>query len=69
LLSRLGPAKTITALAHHLARLVYRMLKLGSHYVDTGLAAYEDKVRQQQRKWLDKKAAELDLHLVPLGSS
>ena len=69
LLSRLGPAKTITALAHHLARLVYRMLKFGSHYVDTGLAAYEDKVRQQQRKWLDRKAAELDLRLVPLGSS
>ncbi|MGI8962250.1 MAG: hypothetical protein ACR2IV_21325, partial [Bryobacteraceae bacterium] len=35
--SRLGPAKAITAMAHHLARLFYRMIKYGSHYLDHGM--------------------------------
>jgi len=29
--------KAITAMAHTLARLVYRMLKFGHHYVDQGI--------------------------------
>ncbi len=32
--SRLGAPKAITAMAHTLARLVYRMLKFGQQYVD-----------------------------------
>ncbi|MFN7646093.1 MAG: transposase, partial [Acidobacteriota bacterium] len=39
--SRLGPPKTITAMAAKLARLVYRMLKYGEEYVDKGEAQYE----------------------------
>ena len=64
--SRLGPAKAITAMAHHLARLFYRMVKYGSHYVDHGMAAYETRFRQQQLKWLFRKAAELRFQLTPL---
>jgi transposase len=63
--SRLGPAKAITAMAHHLARLFYRMLKYGSQYVDHGMAAYEERFREQQLKWLARKAAELNLYLSP----
>jgi transposase len=33
----LGAPKAITAMAHQLARLVYRMLKWGHEYVDKGL--------------------------------
>jgi len=32
-----GAPKAITAMAHKLARLVYRMLKWGHEYVDKGL--------------------------------
>ena len=64
--SRLGPAKAITAMAHHLARLFYRMIKYGSHYVDHGMAAYEERFREQQLKWLARKAAELKLYLSPV---
>jgi hypothetical protein len=64
--SRLGPAKTITAMAHHLARLFYRMVKYGSQYVDHGMAAYEERFREQQLKWLSKKAAELRFRLTPM---
>ena len=34
--TKLGAPKAITAMAHRLARLVYRMLKYGQQYVDKG---------------------------------
>jgi transposase len=64
--SRLGPAKAITAMAHQLARLFYRMVKFGAQYIDHGMAAYEQRFREQQLKWLAKKAAELHLSLTPM---
>jgi transposase len=62
---KLGAPKAITAMAHKLARLVYRMLKFGKEYVDRGTAYYEDKFRQHQLKWLTKQAASLNLQLTP----
>jgi transposase len=64
--SRLGAPKTITAMAHHLARLFYRMVKYGSQYIDHGMAAYEARFKEQQLKWLSRKAAELQLRLAPV---
>ncbi len=61
---KLGAPKAITAMAHKLARLVYRMLKWGHAYVDKGLQYYEDRHRQQQVHLLQKKAAHLGLILV-----
>ena len=63
--TRLGAPKAITAMAHHLARLLYRMLKFGKEYVDKGIEYYETKYRQNQIKWLKKQAAALNLQLVP----
>lgn len=45
--SRLGAPKAITAMAHLLARLIYRMLKFGHEYVDKGIEHYENKYKQQ----------------------
>ncbi len=64
--ARLGAPKAITAMAHKLARLVYRLLKFGSQYVDKGIAYYEMKYRQHQIKWITKQAAALNLQLVPI---
>jgi transposase len=63
--ARLGAPKAITAMAHKLARLIYRMLKYGKEYVDKGMAYYEAKYRERQLKWLSKQAAALNLKLVP----
>jgi transposase len=63
--SKLGAPKAVTAMAHKLARLVYRMLKFGADYIDKGMEAYESKHRHQQMKWLIKQAAALNLQLVP----
>lgn len=63
--TRLGAPKAITAMAHQLARLVYRMLKFGTEYVDRGVEHYETKYRSNQLKWLAKKAAAFNLKLIP----
>jgi transposase len=64
--SRLGAPKAINAMAHQLARLVYRMLKFGAAYVDKGMEHYEAKYRLQHMKWLQKQAATFNLQLVPI---
>jgi len=51
-------------MAHHLARLIYRMIKSGEDYVDKGMEAYQKRYREQRIKWLKKQAKELDLELV-----
>jgi transposase len=61
---KLGAPKAIVAMAHHLARLIYRMIKFGQEYVDQGMKAYEEKYRQLRMRWLQKQAAELNLKLV-----
>lgn len=63
--SRLGAPKAITALAHMLARLVYRMLKFGQAYVDQGMEYYEAKYQQQRLQQVARQAAALNMQLVP----
>jgi transposase len=62
--TKLGAPKAITAMAHRLARLVYRMLKYGQRYVDKGTEYYESRYRQQQIHLLQKKAAKLGLQIT-----
>jgi transposase len=63
--SRLGAPKAVTAMAHRLARLVYRMLKYGQQCVDKGAEYYERSNRQQQIEFLRKKASQLGLPITP----
>jgi hypothetical protein len=62
--TKLGAPKAITAMAHRLARLIYRMLKCGQRYIDKGAEYYEDRYRQQQIEFLRKKAAKLGLQIT-----
>jgi hypothetical protein len=63
--SRIGGKGAVTASAHKLACLVYRMLKCGSEYVKRSLQEYEEKVRSQLERSLRRKAAALGYQLVP----
>src|SRR5215472_685011 len=63
--AKLGAPKAITAMAHHLARLLYRMLRFGTQYHDQGMEHYERKYRETQIKWLQKQAAALNMQLTP----
>ena len=62
--SRIGAAGAITATAHKLARLVYRMLKYGREYVKQSMDAYEAKRKQQREQVLRRKASALGFDLV-----
>jgi transposase len=63
--SRIGGKGAITATAHKLACLVYRMLKYGKEYVKQSMEEYERKIQQQLERSLRRKAAALGYTLVP----
>jgi transposase len=62
--SRIGGKGAITATAHKLACLVYRMLKYGKDYVKQSMEEYERKINQQLERALRRKAAALGYDLV-----
>jgi hypothetical protein len=64
--TKLGAPKAITAMAHRLSRLVYRMLKYGQAYVDKGMEYYDHRYREQQIQLLTKKAAKLGLQITAI---
>lgn len=63
---RMGAVKAVTATAHKLARLYYRMVKNGEEYVDAGAQAYEERHRQRVLSKLEKRARSLGFELVAL---
>jgi transposase len=63
--ARLGGRGAITATAHKLAVLVYRLLKYGVAYVRQSLDEYAAKMREQAQRSLRRKAAQLGYELVP----
>jgi hypothetical protein len=67
--TKLGAPKAITAMAHKLARLVYRMLKYGEQFVDKGMEYYEQRYQNQQIQLLRKRAAKLGMQLVATSST
>jgi len=62
--SRLGAPKAITATAHKIAKLVYRMLKYGCDYVDSGQLYYEKQYRQRVLKNLTRRAREMGYGII-----
>ena len=62
--ARLGGKGAITATAHKLALLVYRLLKYGVEYVRQSLDEYAAKIREQAERSLRRKAAQLGYELV-----
>jgi transposase len=67
--SRIGGRGAITATAHKLARLVYRMLRFGTEYVAQSLVEYEARVREKLERSLRRKAEALGYVLVPKGAA
>jgi len=62
--SKLDAAAGMTATAHKLARLVYRLLKHGELYVQQGLEEYERKYRERTVRNLKRAAASMGLEVV-----
>lgn len=62
--ARLGAAEGITATAHKLARIVYRLIKHGETYVRQGLEDYEKKFKARKLNALQKTAKAMGFELV-----
>jgi transposase len=62
--SRLGSPKAITATAHKLARIFYRMWTTGQAYVDLGKDYYENRYRERVLRNITKRARELGYDAV-----
>jgi len=63
---RLGPAKAITATAHKLALLIYRMFRHGMKYVEQGQQAYERHYQERTRRLLAKRVRQMGYAMVSL---
>ncbi len=62
--AKLGAAAAITATAHKLARIIYRMLKYGEEYVRVGMEAYEKTFQARRLNALQKTAKSLGFQLI-----
>jgi len=62
--TRLGAPKAITAMARKLACLFYRLLKQGQQYVDKGTEYYEQRYREQQVRFVIRRAKQLGIEVV-----
>jgi transposase len=62
--AKLGAAEGITATAHKLARILYRLVKHGENYVQQGLQDYEQKQKARKLERLQKNAREMGFDLV-----
>jgi transposase len=63
--NRLGAPKAITATAHKLARLFYRLLKNRTPFIDPGQDYYEQQYQERATRNLKKRAAALGYKLIP----
>jgi transposase len=62
--ARLGAAEGITATAHKLARIIYRLIKHGEAYVRQGIDDYEKKFQARKLNALKKTAQVMGLELI-----
>lgn len=62
---RLGPAQALVATEHQIARTVYHMLTHRVPYHDLGAAEYNQRFREREMHYVQKKAAQLGSKLSP----
>lgn len=65
--ARLGAPKAITAVAHKLARILYRMLSNGTNYREVGENYYEQQYQARVVANLKKRAEDFGFALVPVN--
>lgn len=61
-----GAAIAIKATARKLAELYYKIFSEGMQYVEQGVKMYQERIKQQQLKFLIKKANELNFQLAEM---
>ena len=64
--ARVGAPKAITATAHKIAKIYYRLLKYGEAHVEQGAAAYEQQYHERRLKAFKRQAKKLGFTLTPI---
>jgi len=67
--SRLDAPKAITATAHKIARMFYRIWTNGEQYSDPGMEYYDQRYQDSILNNLKKKAHSLGFELVPQSTA
>jgi transposase len=67
--ARLGPPKAITAMAHLLAKLIYRALTRGQAYLENGLKALAEQTQQTKLQALQRRATHLGYRLTQISET
>ncbi|AFY31796.1 IS110 family transposase [Calothrix sp. PCC 7507] len=67
--AKMGAPKAITAAAHKLARIFYRLWTSGDQFIDPGIDTYEQRYRERVVNNLKKKALAFGLELTPISDS
>jgi transposase len=65
--ARIGMPKAITAMAHRLAKLIYRGLTRGQEYLDIGLHNLDAQTAANKVRALERRAKYLGFQLAPLS--
>jgi transposase len=60
-----GSPIAIKAIARKIACYYYRVMTQGTDFVEKGIQAYEDYLKEKQKKYLEKMAWQLNFQLVP----
>lgn len=66
--ARKGPLIAVKATARKIAILYYNVMTKGIDYVEKGVADYQQKVKEQRLKYLQKQAKNLGYNLLPMTS-
>jgi hypothetical protein len=67
--SRLGAPKAITATAHKIARIFYKLWTTRGDYTDPGMDYYEQRYQERMVNNLHKKAQAFGFELIPQPSA
>jgi transposase len=62
--SKRGPGIAVKATARKLAVLYWRLMVKGLDYTEKGIKAYEEKMKLQKERWLQKTANDLGYQLI-----
>ncbi len=62
---RRGASVAIKAMARKLAEWIYEIIMKGMDFVSNGIEQYEEKLKKQKIKWIERQAKELNLMLLP----
>lgn len=63
--ARRGSSVAIKAIARKIACYYYRVMTKGEMFVEQGIQAYEQQLKEKKKKYLEKMAVTLNLQLVP----